>query len=59
MVLLYLSAGGLVDVRNLVPDQDDANIDLGRFIQENTYQREKEISLGNIKLDILRNEKDS
>jgi CRISPR-associated exonuclease Cas4 len=44
--------------RNLVPDQDDANIDLGRFIQENTYQRDKkEISLGNIKLDILRNEK--
>jgi CRISPR-associated exonuclease Cas4 len=43
---------------NLVPDQDDANIDLGRFIQENTYQRDKkEISLGNIKLDILRNEK--
>ncbi|MFZ7103596.1 MAG: CRISPR-associated protein Cas4 [Peptococcaceae bacterium] len=43
--------------RNLAPDQDDANIDLGRFIQENTYQRDKkEISLGNIKLDILRKE---
>lgn len=44
--------------RNLVPDQDDTNIDLGRFIQENTYQRDKkEISLGHIKLDILRKEK--
>lgn len=44
--------------RNLVPDQDDSNIDMGRFIQENTYERDKkEISLGTIKLDILRNEK--
>lgn len=41
--------------RNLVPDQDDANIDLGRFISENTYERDKkEISVGHIKLDILR-----
>jgi len=44
--------------RNLVPDQDDSNIDLGRFIHENTYQRDKkEISLGHIKLDIMRKEK--
>ncbi|NLT94107.1 MAG: CRISPR-associated protein Cas4 [Clostridia bacterium] len=43
--------------RNLVPDQEDTNIDLGRFIQETTYQRDKkEVSLGNIKLDILRRE---
>lgn len=44
--------------RHLGPDQDNPNIDLGRFIGENTYQREKrEISLGHIKLDILRKEK--
>lgn len=45
--------------RHLVPDQDNANVDLGRFIQEQTYQREKkEISIGHIKLDILHNGKD-
>jgi CRISPR-associated exonuclease Cas4 len=44
--------------RNLVPDQDNPNIDLGRFIGENTYQREKrEITVGHIKLDVLRKEK--
>ena len=45
--------------RHLVPDQDNANIDLGRFIQEHTYQREKkEISLGHVKLDIVKEGKD-
>ncbi len=40
------------------PDQDDSNIDLGRFIQEHSYQRDKkEISVGHIKLDILRHDK--
>jgi len=40
--------------RNLVPDQDNSNVDLGRFIQEQSYQREKkEISLGHIKLDVI------
>ncbi|MCF6464457.1 CRISPR-associated protein Cas4 [Clostridium sp. Cult2] len=39
---------------NIIPDQDDPNIDLGRFIHENSYSREKkELSLGNVKLDIL------
>src|SRR5690554_2637589 len=39
-------------------DQDNEFIDIGRFIQNNTYQREKkEILLGNIKLDILKKEK--
>lgn len=39
---------------NIIPDQDDPNIDLGRFIHENSYSRKKkEISLGNIKLDIV------
>jgi CRISPR-associated exonuclease Cas4 len=40
---------------NIAPEQDDPYIDLGRFIQENTYRRDrKEISLGNVKLDIIR-----
>jgi len=44
--------------RHLVPDQDNPNIDLGRFIGENTYQRDKkEITVGHIKLDVLRKEK--
>jgi CRISPR-associated exonuclease Cas4 len=44
--------------RKLVPDQDNANVDLGRFIAENTYERDKkEISVGHIKLDIMRQEK--
>lgn len=44
--------------RNIFPDEDNANIDLGRFIGENTYQREKkELSIGHIKIDVLRKEK--
>lgn len=40
---------------NLEPDQDDSNIDLGRFIHESSYEREKkEISLGHIKLDVIK-----
>lgn len=43
--------------RQIVPDQENANVDLGRFIQENTYQRDKkEIALGNVKFDLLRKE---
>lgn len=43
---------------NLTPDQDNQYIDLGRFIHENSYTREKkEISLGNIKIDVI-NKKD-
>ncbi len=45
-------------VHNLAPDQDDPNIDLGRFIHEKTYEREKkEINLGHIKLDIVKKDK--
>lgn len=45
--------------RNMVPDQDNSNVDLGRFIHEQSYQRDKkEISLGHIKLDIVKNGKD-
>lgn len=42
----------------ITPDEDNPNVDLGRFIGEHTYQRDKkEISVGHIKLDILRKEK--
>lgn len=44
--------------RQLTPDEDNPNIDLGRFISKNTYKRDKkEISVGHIKMDILRKEK--
>lgn len=44
--------------RHLVPDEDNPNIDLGRFIGEHTYRRDKkEITVDHIKLDILRKEK--
>ena len=44
--------------RNLGPDQEDSNIDFGRFLNEQVYQRDKkEISIGNIKLDILKKDK--
>jgi len=38
------------------PDEDDANMDLGRFIHETSYlrQSQKEIIIGHVKLDILR-----
>lgn len=39
------------------PDQDNDNVVLGRFIGENTYQREKkEISVGNSKIDVFHTE---
>jgi len=45
--------------RNILPDQHDENIDLGRFIHERTYKRnEKEISFGNVKFDVLLKTKD-
>lgn len=44
--------------RNIVPDQKDENVDLGRFIHENTYKRnDKEISFGNVKFDVLMHSK--
>ena len=43
---------------NIIPDQDDFNIDLGKFIHENSYSREKkELTIGNVKVDVL-NKKD-
>lgn len=39
---------------SISPDEDDENIDLGRFIHENSYGRKtKEVSIGNIKVDIV------
>lgn len=38
----------------IIADQENPNIDLGRFLQDYAYQRDKkEVSLGHIKLDIL------
>ena len=42
--------------RHLVPDEDDTNIEIGRFIHETAYQREKEIDLGNAKIDLFKME---
>ena len=38
------------------PDEDDPNMDLGRFIHQTSYTREhkKEILIGHVKLDIVR-----
>lgn len=45
--------------RNIVPDQKDTNIDIGRFIHESSYGRnKKEIEFGNVKFDVLLNTKD-
>ncbi|QUI23975.1 CRISPR-associated protein Cas4 [Vallitalea pronyensis] len=44
---------------HIVPDQNDENIALGRFMHEITYQRqEKEISFGHVKFDIMMQTKD-
>ncbi|HHY91177.1 MAG TPA: CRISPR-associated protein Cas4 [Clostridiales bacterium] len=43
--------------RQLEPDQDQSNIDLGRFLHEQSYQKDKkEVSLGNIVIDIIKKE---
>lgn len=40
--------------RNILPDQNDENIDIGRFIHEETYKRKnKEISFGNVRFDVI------
>lgn len=45
--------------RNIVPDQKDTNIDIGRFIHETAYNRnKKEIEFGNVKFDVLIHNKD-
>lgn len=43
----------------LVPDQDQESILIGKIVGENTYPRDKkEIDLGNAKVDLIRTEKD-
>ena len=40
--------------KNILPDQMDENIDLWKFIHENSYQRkEKEVLFGNVKFDVV------
>lgn len=46
--------------RHIVPDQDHQNIDIGRFLQETVYPRErKEISVGHLKFDMVKREGNS
>jgi CRISPR-associated exonuclease Cas4 len=41
----------------LVPDQDQENLHIGRIVGESTYPRDKkEIDLGNAKIDLIRTE---
>lgn len=43
--------------RQLTPDQDDSNVDIGRFLHEESYKRDKkEVSLGNIVIDVIKKE---
>lgn len=43
---------------NIIPDQNDTNIDIGRFIHETSYSRnKKEICFGNVKFDVLLRDK--
>lgn len=44
---------------NIVPDQNDENIDLGRFIHEKSYKRnQKEILFGHVKFDVILDSKE-
>ncbi|SHK37951.1 CRISPR-associated exonuclease, Cas4 family [Anaerobranca californiensis DSM 14826] len=42
--------------RNINPNQDNPLLDLGRFIQEHTYERDKrkEVVVGNIIIDVIK-----
>jgi len=43
--------------RGITADQQDSNIDIGRFLHENSYSREKkETEFHGMKLDIIKNE---
>lgn len=43
----------------IVPDQQNENIDLGRFLHEQSYKRDaKEIVFGNVRFDVLLEKKD-
>lgn len=40
--------------RQITPDQDNSNVEIGRFIQDTRYGREKkEISFGHLRMDVL------
>jgi len=42
-------------IHQIAADQDDENLDIGRFISEHRYQNDKkEIVIGNIKVDRVR-----
>ncbi|MBD1373495.1 CRISPR-associated protein Cas4 [Hazenella sp. IB182357] len=44
-------------LHQIAADQEDENLDIGRFLSENTYQRnKKEVLIGNIKVDRVRKE---
>lgn len=44
---------------NIVPDQQNENIDLGRFLHEQSYKRNsKEIVFGNVRFDVLLDKND-
>jgi len=41
--------------RELNPDEDNPFLELGRFLSEESYQRErKEVEIGNMKIDLLK-----
>lgn len=41
--------------RKILPNESNGNIEIGRFLHQGSYSRQKkEISLGNIKIDILK-----
>ena len=41
--------------RQLVADQDDENVDYGRFLQEKVYQRDKkDVTIGHLKVDVMK-----
>jgi CRISPR-associated exonuclease Cas4 len=43
--------------RRINPDEDDSNIDIGRYIHEKAYSRHrKELDLGNAKIDLIKTE---
>lgn len=42
---------------SITPDENDSNVEIGRFIHEKSYMRKKkEISAANFKIDVLRRE---
>ncbi|MFX0559030.1 CRISPR-associated protein Cas4 [Tepidibacillus infernus] len=40
---------------HLIGNQEDENLDYGRFLQDNVYEREKkEITIGHLKIDVMK-----